>query len=160
MESVAILSHSFINLKGSIIPCRTAIVDLGINQVDPGLAPDGAKCGEGKVTTLTRLFCTLLTRKEIKKKKNRALRFYLHMFFCRIQMCVNQKCMAVSSLQKKVSKCPHDCNGNGVCNSLGHCHCKAGFAPPHCDYPGVGGSEDSGPASDPDGECITISYLF
>lgn len=51
MESVAILSHSFINLKGSIIPCRTAIVDLGINQVDPGLAPDGARCGEGKVGT-------------------------------------------------------------------------------------------------------------
>lgn len=49
MESVAILSQSFINLKGSIIPCRTAIVDLGINQVDPGLAPDGARCGEGKV---------------------------------------------------------------------------------------------------------------
>jgi len=49
MESVAILSHSFINSGGSIIPCRTAIVDLGLNQVDPGLAPDGAKCGEGKV---------------------------------------------------------------------------------------------------------------
>jgi len=49
MESVAILSHSFINNGGSIIPCRTAIVDLGLNEVDPGLAPDGAKCGEGKV---------------------------------------------------------------------------------------------------------------
>jgi hypothetical protein len=49
MESVAILSHSFINSGGSIIPCRTAIVDLGLNQVDPGLAPDGAKCGEDKV---------------------------------------------------------------------------------------------------------------
>lgn len=52
MESVAILSHSFINLKGSIVPCRTAIVDLGINQIDPGLAPDGAKCGDGKVKPL------------------------------------------------------------------------------------------------------------
>ncbi|XP_071445169.1 disintegrin and metalloproteinase domain-containing protein adm-2 [Hetaerina americana] len=49
MESVAILSHSFINSGGSIIPCRTAIVDLGLNEVDPGLAPDGAKCGHGKV---------------------------------------------------------------------------------------------------------------
>lgn len=49
MESVSILSHSFINWKGSIIPCRTALVDLGINQIDPGLAPDGAKCGEEKV---------------------------------------------------------------------------------------------------------------
>lgn len=51
MESVAILSHSFINLKGSIVPCRTAIVDLGINQIDPGLAPDGATCGDGMVRT-------------------------------------------------------------------------------------------------------------
>lgn len=49
MESVSILSHSFINLRGDIIPCRTAIVDLGLSQVDPGLTPDGAKCGEGKV---------------------------------------------------------------------------------------------------------------
>jgi hypothetical protein len=51
MESVAILSHSFINSGGSIIPCRTAIVDLGLNEVDPGLAPDGARCAEGKVYT-------------------------------------------------------------------------------------------------------------
>lgn len=63
MESVAILSQSFINQKGSIIPCRTAIVDLGLNQVDPGLAPDGASCGEGKVNrymlnlSITYLLC-------------------------------------------------------------------------------------------------------
>lgn len=50
MESVAILSHSFINNGGKIIPCRSAIVDLGLNQVDPGLAPDGAKCAPGKVS--------------------------------------------------------------------------------------------------------------
>ena len=49
MESVAILSHSFINSGGRIIPCRTALVDLGINDVDPGLAPEGAKCDEGKL---------------------------------------------------------------------------------------------------------------
>lgn len=67
-------------------------------------------------------------------------------------MCVNQKCMSVASLRKLGPTCPHDCNGNGVCNSLGHCHCKDGFAPPYCDYPGPGGSEDSGPAADPDGE--------
>ena len=46
MESVAILSHSFINSGGKIIPCRTALVDLGIDDVDPGLAPEGARCGE------------------------------------------------------------------------------------------------------------------
>lgn len=116
MESVSILSHSFINSGGSIIPCRTAIVDLGLNEVDPGLAPDGSKCGEGK-------------------------------------MCVNQKCMAVSSLRagtaSAIGACPQNCNGNGVCNSRGNCHCNPGFAPPLCDYPGTGGSKDSGPATDP-----------
>lgn len=49
MEPVAILSHSFINQKGVIVPCRTAIIDLGIDQIDPGLTPDGSKCGESKV---------------------------------------------------------------------------------------------------------------
>lgn len=66
-------------------------------------------------------------------------------------MCVNQKCMAVASLRANINKCPQDCNGNGVCNSLGHCHCREGFAPPFCNYPGPGGSEDSGPATDPNG---------
>ena len=49
MESVSILSHTFIQRERGVIPCRTAIVDLGLDQVDPGLTPDGAKCGEGKV---------------------------------------------------------------------------------------------------------------
>ncbi|XP_025834129.1 uncharacterized protein LOC112905610 [Agrilus planipennis] len=123
MESVAIISHTFINLKGSIIPCRTALVDLGINQVDPGLAPDGAKCGDGK-------------------------------------MCVNQRCLSVESLRKASPSCPNDCNGNGYCNSLGHCHCKDGFAPPFCDYPGPGGSEDSGPASDPNAQRVFVTVMF
>nr|CAD7443280.1 unnamed protein product [Timema bartmani] len=122
MESVAILSHSFINAGGSIIPCRTAIVDLGLNQVDPGLAPDGAKCGDGK-------------------------------------MCVNQKCMSVGSLRKG-GVCPKACSGNGVCNSLGHCHCIVGFSPPNCDYPGTGGSEDSGPASDPNARRDVMTALY
>ncbi|CAH0697067.1 unnamed protein product [Spodoptera exigua] len=46
MESVALLSAVFINNNGTIIPCRTAIIDLGLSDVDPGLVPDGAKCGE------------------------------------------------------------------------------------------------------------------
>ena len=49
MESVAILSHSFINSKGKIIACRSALVDLGLEDVDPGLAPEGARCGEDKL---------------------------------------------------------------------------------------------------------------
>ncbi|XP_076164511.1 disintegrin and metalloproteinase domain-containing protein meltrin isoform X2 [Ptiloglossa arizonensis] len=128
MESVAILSHSFINNGGKIIPCRSAIVDLGLNQVDPGLAPDGAKCAPGK-------------------------------------MCVNQKCMPVADLRASVSggkACPNNCGGNGVCNSLGHCHCNRGFRPPDCTQPGVGGSEDSGPADDPNArnDFIMALYIF
>ncbi|GJQ69047.1 hypothetical protein Trydic_g15703 [Trypoxylus dichotomus] len=123
MESVATLSHSFLNLNGSIIPCRTAIVDLGVNQVDPGLAPDGAKCGDGK-------------------------------------MCVDQRCMVVESLRARGPKCANDCNGNGVCNNMGHCHCKDGFAPPFCEYPGPGGSVDSGPASDPNARKEFVTAIF
>jgi hypothetical protein len=109
LESVAILSHSYMNYRGSTVPCRTAIVDLGLQSVDPGLTPDGAKCSEGK-------------------------------------MCVKQKCLAIAALveQGKVLDCP-DCNGNGVCNSKGHCHCEDGWAPPFCKEPGFGGSSDSGP---------------
>lgn len=74
-------------------------------------------------------------------------------------MCVNQRCMAVGSLRAGTG-CPQDCNDNGVCNSRGHCHCKTGFAPPLCDYPGTGGSEDSGPASDPNGKLINYLESF
>ncbi|XP_072934228.1 uncharacterized protein Meltrin [Epargyreus clarus] len=116
MESVALLSALFINNNGTIIPCRTAIVDLGLSDVDPGLVPDGAKCGENK-------------------------------------MCLKQKCVSVESVRAAVEKekssvCPSDCSGHGVCNSKGHCHCDAGYAPPLCALPGPGGSYDSGPATD------------
>lgn len=49
METVATVSHTFLTSGESMIPCRTAIVDLGLNEVDPGLTPDGAKCDENKV---------------------------------------------------------------------------------------------------------------
>ncbi|CAG5014104.1 unnamed protein product [Parnassius apollo] len=116
MESVAQLSALFINNNGTIIPCRTAIIDLGLSDVDPGMVPDGAKCGEDK-------------------------------------MCLNQKCVNVEAIREAIAKketavCPSNCSGHGVCNSEGHCHCDAGFAPPLCALPGPGGSYDSGPASD------------
>lgn len=82
-------------------------------------------------------------------------------------MCVNQKCMSVADLRASVSggkACPNNCNGRGVCNSLGHCHCNRGFRPPDCLQPGVGGSEDSGPVEDPNGTFYevllnSLSYL-
>uniref|UniRef100_A0A182P8X1 Disintegrin and metalloproteinase domain-containing protein 12 n=1 Tax=Anopheles epiroticus TaxID=199890 RepID=A0A182P8X1_9DIPT len=127
MESVAILSHSFMTYNGSVIPCRTAIVDLGLQKVDPGLTPDGAKCGEGK-------------------------------------MCLNQMCMSVEKLRASGSgaACPENCNGKGVCNSEGHCHCEPGFAPPLCNLPGFGGSLDSGPATDPNATAgfRRLMYIF
>lgn len=119
MESVAILSHSFITDHNNVIACRSAIVDLGLESADPGLTPDGAKCGTEK-------------------------------------MCVKQKCLAIEALKLTgaIKDCSHDCNGRGVCDNIGHCHCDKGFAPPDCDGPGPGGSIHSGPASNPDG-----SYL-
>lgn len=75
-------------------------------------------------------------------------------------MCVNRTCMAVASLRASKNKCPQDCNGNGVCNSLGHCHCKDGFSPPFCDYPGPGGSQDSGPASDPNARKDFVMAMY
>lgn len=66
-------------------------------------------------------------------------------------MCVGQRCLSVGALTAGTA-CKDNCNGNGVCNSLGHCHCNTGFAPPYCHDPGTGGSEDSGPATQPNGD--------
>lgn len=111
-ESASVLSHSFFNVEGKIIPCRTVNVDLGLQDIDPGLVPDGARCGDQK-------------------------------------MCVGQRCVPVASVRGE--GCPRNCNGNGECNNLAKCHCRPGFAPPHCNYPGPGGSEDGGPLTDPNG---------
>jgi len=138
METVSIVSHTFINNAGSLIPCRTAIVDLGLNEVDPGLTPDGAKCGENMVC----IFHIII-------EKGFNIIHKIVYYFSHFKMCVNQKCMAVGDLRAKKKACPYDCNGNGVCNNKGNCHCKTGYSPPYCDHPGPGGSDDSGPASSP-----------
>lgn len=68
-------------------------------------------------------------------------------------MCVNQKCVPVGSiLGSKVPVCDHDCSGQGVCNSKGHCHCDDGYGGTYCEASGYGGSIDSGPARDPYGK--------
>ncbi|XP_010129627.1 PREDICTED: LOW QUALITY PROTEIN: disintegrin and metalloproteinase domain-containing protein 20-like, partial [Buceros rhinoceros silvestris] len=58
-------------------------------------------------------------------------------------LCINRTCSSVSLLN-------YDCNvtrchGRGVCNNHKNCHCRYGWAPPHCDREGFGGSVDSGP---------------
>lgn len=68
LESVAVLSHSFITYGGNIIPCRTAVIDLGLESVDPGLAPDGSKCDEGKMCVRQKCIPIDALRKEGKVK--------------------------------------------------------------------------------------------
>lgn len=77
-------------------------------------------------------------------------------------MCVNQKCIAVDDLRAQNKACPFNCNGNGVCNNKGNCHCNIGYSPPYCDHPGPGGSDDSGPASSPNSKLtfLTIQIIF
>ncbi|KAL7992380.1 hypothetical protein Chor_016636 [Crotalus horridus] len=58
-------------------------------------------------------------------------------------MCIKGSCLNVSILK-------YDCNvtmchNRGVCNTLKHCHCDVGWAPPDCSNTGYGGSIDSGP---------------
>uniref|UniRef100_A0A8C2T649 ADAM metallopeptidase domain 33 n=1 Tax=Coturnix japonica TaxID=93934 RepID=A0A8C2T649_COTJA len=58
-------------------------------------------------------------------------------------VCKDRRCQNASLFE--LEKCVSRCNGHGVCNSNKNCHCNAGWAPPYCEKPGLGGSVDSGP---------------
>uniref|UniRef100_A0A4X2KF04 ADAM metallopeptidase domain 30 n=1 Tax=Vombatus ursinus TaxID=29139 RepID=A0A4X2KF04_VOMUR len=58
-------------------------------------------------------------------------------------VCINRMCRNISVLQYDCK--PEKCNQRGVCNNLKNCHCNYGWAPPFCENPGFGGSNDSGP---------------
>lgn len=59
------------------------------------------------------------------------------------KICINKTCTDATVRTKCDAQV--SCKGNGVCNNLEHCHCKAGWAPPDCKFHGLGGSVDSGP---------------
>ncbi|KAF6731378.1 Disintegrin and metalloproteinase domain-containing protein 19 [Oryzias melastigma] len=58
-------------------------------------------------------------------------------------ICFHGECRNNSFL--KADECNSKCHGHGLCNNNHNCHCDAGWAPPHCDQKGTGGSVDSGP---------------
>lgn len=90
------------------LDCREIDTNVGSQSVNPGLSPNGAKCGDGK-------------------------------------MCIRQKCLSVESLRASGIgvDCPENCNGHGICNNKGHCHCDEGYVPPLCNLPDLNGTATS-----------------
>ncbi|XP_061194629.1 disintegrin and metalloproteinase domain-containing protein 12-like isoform X1 [Saccostrea echinata] len=72
------------------------------------------------------------------------------------KICYNHKCTSLARIPSR--ECP-DCHSNGVCNSIGQCHCNEGFSPPFCDAPGYGGSLHSGPIKIKDNNDLLIGLL-
>ncbi|XP_040268434.1 disintegrin and metalloproteinase domain-containing protein 15-like isoform X2 [Bufo bufo] len=72
------------------------------------------------------------------------------------QVCVNRQCRDAAELKAQACRC----GGHGVCNSNGNCHCDPGWAPPHCDSSGHGGSQDSGPISQDSASSSVAGTVF
>lgn len=47
------------------------------------------------------------------------------------QMCLNQKCVPIQEVLHE-NWCPSDCNGNGICDNMGVCHCNDGTIGTSC----------------------------
>ena len=122
LDNVAVKSKTFLDRGKKVLPCRSALIDLGPDQPDAGLVPSGAKCGDGKVC---------IDRKCVPIGRDRE---HIH--------SVNSE--FIETVQ---TPCKDKCSNNGICNSNGHCHCIPGWSGPTCRDVGVGGSVDSGPAS-------------
>ncbi|XP_028968697.1 zinc metalloproteinase-disintegrin-like atrolysin-A [Galendromus occidentalis] len=121
MLSASKLSRFFLRTEKETHTCRSAMVDLGPTDPDPGQAPDGAACGVN-------------------------------------QACLSARCVELAQLASP--PCEYSCFGHGICNHLGHCHCDPGYAPPYCNFPGKGGSVDSGPTTNPEEETYTVTIIL
>ncbi|XP_071610031.1 disintegrin and metalloproteinase domain-containing protein 33 [Heliangelus exortis] len=73
-------------------------------------------------------------------------------------VCKDRRCQNASLFE--LEKCVSQCHGHGVCNSNKNCHCDAGWAPPYCEKPGLGGSVDSGPVQRDNHEAIVVTLLL
>ncbi|XP_071828117.1 zinc metalloproteinase-disintegrin-like MTP8 isoform X3 [Apostichopus japonicus] len=60
-------------------------------------------------------------------------------------ICYNYAC--VNFTMANIVPCKYNCHDEGICNSNNNCHCNDAWNPPFCEYPGSGGSIDSGPAN-------------
>ncbi|XP_033869581.2 disintegrin and metalloproteinase domain-containing protein 33-like [Acipenser ruthenus] len=74
------------------------------------------------------------------------------------KVCRDRRCQNASFSELDV--CVSKCHGHGVCNSNKNCHCNAGWAPPFCDKPGLGGSIDSGPVQNDGQQGLVAGLLF
>lgn len=43
------MPHGWVTVNGERENCYGAILDVGLNYEDPGMVPEGSKCGDGKV---------------------------------------------------------------------------------------------------------------
>ncbi|NXL67225.1 ADA20 protein, partial [Chordeiles acutipennis] len=59
------------------------------------------------------------------------------------KLCINRTCTSISLLNYDCNAAV--CHNRGVCNNRKNCHCRYGWAPPYCEWEGLGGSVDSGP---------------
>ena len=134
LKNAAKQSHTLIRSGKTILPCRNALVDLGLDQADPGLVPSGASCGEGRM-------CLHQKCVSIGDQNN----YYLII-----------TCLITASVQLP---CPGNCSGQGVCNNIGNCHCDKGWGGETCDKAGAGGSKDSGPATHSELPVTGYSYI-
>ncbi|XP_051755356.1 disintegrin and metalloproteinase domain-containing protein 33 isoform X2 [Ctenopharyngodon idella] len=74
------------------------------------------------------------------------------------KVCKDRRCQNASFTE--LENCIARCNGHGVCNSNGNCHCNRGWAPPFCDKQGLGGSVDSGPVQYDSQVGLVVGLLF